>query len=232
MAESLSDEISTLAPELVFVGSSHNFSPMLMAATKNGLGDIVSIGIPNFASFRAALPSLTRHMTVVVLDEPTVKALTESDWKSLCSFQNVSIAVAYSTHDFGVECYRDPRLRSRAVSIFALNVRIDVWLSIVSLVCRGGVFICPSVVGTIAGSGAGSGARDAESAPVQVDDPLLTPRQQDVLRLVADGQSNKRIAATLGLSEHTVKLHLHNANQRLGVSNRTEAAMRFRGIGP
>lgn len=60
------------------------------------------------------------------------------------------------------------------------------------------------------------------------EDICLTQRQIDVLRLVADGQPNKRIADQLGLSVHTVKLHLHNACLRLGARNRTEAAMRFR----
>ncbi|MCJ1902690.1 LuxR C-terminal-related transcriptional regulator, partial [Paracoccus versutus] len=73
--------------------------------------------------------------------------------------------------------------------------------------------------------------RPAAGLPPPVPDELgLTQRQQDVLRLVADGQSNKRIALSLGLSVHTVKLHLRNASLRLGAHNRTEAAMRYRAL--
>lgn len=55
----------------------------------------------------------------------------------------------------------------------------------------------------------------------------LTPREESVLALVAEGQSNAQIAQALGLTENTVKFHLQNLYQKLGVSNRTEAAAHF-----
>ena len=72
--------------------------------------------------------------------------------------------------------------------------------------------------------------RQASSADSNPSTEALTEREIDVLRLVADGQSNKRIALSLGLSVHTVKLHLRNASLRLGAHNRTEAAMRYRAL--
>lgn len=56
----------------------------------------------------------------------------------------------------------------------------------------------------------------------------LTEREEEILALVAEGQSNAQIAATLNLSENTVKFHLRNIFAKLGVSNRTEAAARYR----
>lgn len=53
--------------------------------------------------------------------------------------------------------------------------------------------------------------------------PVLTPRQIEVLRLVAQGLPNRNIAVTLGLSEKTVKAHLATAFLTLGASNRTHA---------
>jgi DNA-binding NarL/FixJ family response regulator len=53
----------------------------------------------------------------------------------------------------------------------------------------------------------------------------LTPRELDVLRLVIDGQANKQIARGLGISEKTVKGHLTNVFQRIGVTDRTQAAL-------
>ena len=52
----------------------------------------------------------------------------------------------------------------------------------------------------------------------------LTPRQLDVLRLVAAGQSNREIAAALVISEHTVARHVQNIFATLGVSSRTAAS--------
>lgn len=53
--------------------------------------------------------------------------------------------------------------------------------------------------------------------------PALTPRELEVLRLVAQGRANKAIAAALGVSERTVKFHLSALMGKLGAANRTEA---------
>lgn len=55
----------------------------------------------------------------------------------------------------------------------------------------------------------------------------LTDREEDVLKLLANGASNAQIAQRLGLSESTVKFHLRNLFSKLGVTNRTEAAAHF-----
>jgi DNA-binding NarL/FixJ family response regulator len=57
------------------------------------------------------------------------------------------------------------------------------------------------------------------------DAPHLTPRERDVLQLVRLGLANKRIASQLGISETTVKTYLGNAFQRIGVNDRTSAAL-------
>lgn len=53
----------------------------------------------------------------------------------------------------------------------------------------------------------------------------LTPRESDVVRQVAQGQRNKEIARSLGITEGTVKMHLHNLYEKLSVSSRTELAL-------
>ena len=52
---------------------------------------------------------------------------------------------------------------------------------------------------------------------------LLTPRELTVLRLVAVGQSNRQIAASLGISERTVKFHVTAIFNKLGADNRAQA---------
>lgn len=56
-------------------------------------------------------------------------------------------------------------------------------------------------------------------------DTHLTDREREVLGMVRDGQPNKVIARRLGISERTVKAHLTNIFQRLGVADRTQAAL-------
>ena len=74
-------------------------------------------------------------------------------------------------------------------------------------------------------------AANAHLLLIETDDeePLveaLTPRETQVLELVADGLSNKAIAATLGVSDETVKFHLVSVFGKLGASNRTDAVRR------
>jgi DNA-binding NarL/FixJ family response regulator len=57
-------------------------------------------------------------------------------------------------------------------------------------------------------------------APVE-----LTPRETEVLSLVRQGLANKQIARRLGISERTVKAHLTSTFQRIGVADRTQAAL-------
>ena len=52
----------------------------------------------------------------------------------------------------------------------------------------------------------------------------LTPREREVLALVAEGLTNAQIASRLYITQETVKFHLRNIYQKLGVSTRTEAA--------
>jgi DNA-binding CsgD family transcriptional regulator len=66
--------------------------------------------------------------------------------------------------------------------------------------------------------------RDAEQRRHPV--PRLTPRQQELLRLVAAGHTNTQIARLLGISEGTVRTHLENIYEKLGVSSRTAAVIR------
>jgi NarL family two-component system response regulator LiaR len=53
----------------------------------------------------------------------------------------------------------------------------------------------------------------------------LTPREREVLALLSRGLANKRIAQELGLSEKTVKAHVGRILAKLGVADRTQAAL-------
>ena len=60
-----------------------------------------------------------------------------------------------------------------------------------------------------------------EQAPART----LSPREEEVLRLLAIGLANKQIARRLGIAERTVKAHLTSVFQQLGVTDRTQAAL-------
>jgi DNA-binding NarL/FixJ family response regulator len=74
--------------------------------------------------------------------------------------------------------------------------------------------------------GRGPAADDALPPP-----DALTPRELDVLERLAEGRANRDIAASLGISEHTVKFHLASIFGKLGVSTRTAAVQRALKLG-
>jgi DNA-binding NarL/FixJ family response regulator len=85
---------------------------------------------------------------------------------------------------------------------------------------------------TVAGGGAVFGAGAAQrvlSGERRIGD--LTPREAEVLALVADGRSNPEIARELDLSLKTVQNHVSNVLTKLQVRDRTQAALRMRGLG-
>jgi DNA-binding NarL/FixJ family response regulator len=65
--------------------------------------------------------------------------------------------------------------------------------------------------------------RKAEPKKPRIEN--LSSRESDVLLLVAEGRSNKDVANELGLSETTVKMHLRSIYSKIGVDNRTQAAL-------
>ncbi|MBO6633900.1 response regulator transcription factor [Parvibaculum sp.] len=71
---------------------------------------------------------------------------------------------------------------------------------------------------------------DAGAAP-GLDDELLGSRQIEVLRLMAEGYSNKRISEVLDISENTVKTHIKLIFKRLNVARRTACVSKARTIG-
>ncbi|MCD0443320.1 response regulator transcription factor [Glycomyces sp. A-F 0318] len=66
------------------------------------------------------------------------------------------------------------------------------------------------------------GLMNGSTAPAA---PSLTPRENQVLGLIAKGQTNRQIARALGVSEKTVKTHVTNLLRRIGAADRTQAAL-------
>jgi DNA-binding CsgD family transcriptional regulator len=70
----------------------------------------------------------------------------------------------------------------------------------------------------------GSWAETRDRGAAQSDEiPALTPREREVLALLAEGASNKAIARALSISVHTVKFHVASLSEKLGASGRLEA---------
>lgn len=68
--------------------------------------------------------------------------------------------------------------------------------------------------------------RGPQASPVPSAFSELTPREQEILRHLADGQSNKAIGRALGISDGTVKLHVKSILRKLQLHSRVQAAVR------
>lgn len=88
-----------------------------------------------------------------------------------------------------------------------------------------------ALLGAIRAAAAGDAPLDPKAARVLLEgratrvDHRLSGREEEVLRLVAAGLANKQIARRLAISERTVKAHLTSVFARLGVTDRTQAAL-------
>jgi len=98
------------------------------------------------------------------------------------------------------------------------------------LAMRGQSFLEPSVAARVVAEFARlESRRPPPAGPLSRE--MLPPREVDVLRLLAAGKSNKEIASDLDLAEGTIKNHLSNIFAKLGVLDRTQAALRGRDLG-
>jgi DNA-binding NarL/FixJ family response regulator len=112
-------------------------------------------------------------------------------------------------------------LDSGAAGFVPKSADRELMLSALRLVLAGGIYVPAEVMQTADWSSV-----PAASAPPSSERAALTARQQDVLRLLGRGLSNKQIARALALSENTVKAHVASVLRQLGASNRTEAVVR------
>ena len=97
---------------------------------------------------------------------------------------------------------------------------------VLPLVLSGELYVPAQAVATEeAGSEAESGSPLDEGGEFNPDFKSLTPRETQVLKLLTLGYSNKEIARSLGMLEGTVKVHVKSIMKKLGVNNRTQAAI-------
>lgn len=101
------------------------------------------------------------------------------------------------------------------------DLRPDELYAMLRSVMRDETPVSPALVGRLLTALRESGRRPVVPEPEQAQ---LSRRELEVLRLVADGLSNKEIGASLCITEGTVKNHVHNSLAKLGMENRIQAA--------
>lgn len=135
--------------------------------------------------------------------------------------------IALTTFDDDTEVFA--ALRAGAVGYLLKDVSSDRLVEAILAAARDESVLQPSVAAKVL----------ARLAQLPADDrpapqPLVVPlseRELDVMRLLADGRTNREIAAELFLAEGTVKNHVTNVLAKLGARDRTQAALRARALG-
>jgi len=98
-----------------------------------------------------------------------------------------------------------------ALGFIPKDTTSEVMLNALRLIMSGEIYIPASM--------------NRRSNNIQGSSESLTPRQQEVVEMMMKGLSNKKIASKMGIVEATIKMHITAIFKRLGVSNRTEAAL-------
>jgi DNA-binding NarL/FixJ family response regulator len=121
-------------------------------------------------------------------------------------------------------------LRAGAVGYLLKDVSSGRLVEAIHAAARGESVLQPSVAAKVVARF----ARLPDDDPAPRPQPLVVPlsdRELEVMRLLAEGRTNREIAGALYLAEGTVKNHVTNVLAKLGARDRTQAALRARALG-
>jgi len=113
-------------------------------------------------------------------------------------------------------------LRAGARGYLLKNIDAEYFVDAVRRAARGEAVVSPEMTGKLV---AGLQAAPREAAATPLEKSRISPREKDILLLLARGASNKEIARELALAESTVKIHMQNIMRKLNVSSRVQAAV-------
>jgi DNA-binding NarL/FixJ family response regulator len=215
---------------LLFVSADeHSVSPSLANAVRHEFSwlDVCRIG-----SVTAACNRFETVVSLILVDLHQVLELEGFSSDLRLAHPHAGVAFFGRGAERG-SALMDVVIGTGALGLLPMTLPLDIWLAALRVLLLGGEYYSSAFVH--------SAVRNAEHEALSMprlaaalshgEQPSafrgLTARELQILELVSRGQQNKLIASVLRLSEHTVKIHLHNIIAKLGVHNRTEAASFF-----
>ena len=115
-------------------------------------------------------------------------------------------------------------LRAGARGYLRKDVTVETLVRAIRALADGGTFFQPSLTEKLLRGVRRTAPGGVPPAPILLEP--LTPRETEVMRLVAGGYSNREIAQALGTAEGTVKVHVSSILSKLGVRDRVQAVLR------
>jgi DNA-binding NarL/FixJ family response regulator len=217
----------TSAPQvqIVFVGSKIQFPDCLSRTIAAEIDGCHARRLSGLADLAAAMTAEGLRPQLVIVDDSLWPAADAEVSQMVSDNPQAAIAIAFRDVARVNRVVLSSTGLPKGISFLPMDLNIESWLTILRLLLTGYPFV-PSEI--LLSHAATASTTIAASAPRPNALDKLTPREREVLALVAEGYQNKHIAERLDLSEHTVKLHLHHVISKLGARNRTDAALRFR----
>lgn len=215
---------------LLTVSSSDSFPECLVYAMER---EFPSIVVKQATGLEAACATFEHPVCLILIDTELVDRIEAHAAELMRRHPGAPIVLVQ--HDSRVPVSIQDVLNLKIVrSVLPMDLKLDVWLSVIRLMLRGGEYfpaaMFQSYAGTLSQKASEPSVPPEQPAGEQGDFEEmgeLTDREFQILEMVARGLQNKIIAAALRLSEHTVKIHLHNIITKLGAHNRTGAAAVF-----
>ncbi|HEY2837579.1 MAG TPA: response regulator transcription factor [Pirellulales bacterium] len=191
-------------------------SPLGRTGPQNLLAerDVEVVGsVSNFESLAAVWPDV--EADVILIDGSGEHLETLIDSLAASQLTSEANVVILSDHS-------DPRLladalRTGARAVLPSDVSTDQLVAALEAAAAGLIIVHPAEVNVM------FPAAEPASRPIAELAEPLTPRESEVLQMLASGLPNKEIAARLAISEHTVKFHVASILGKLGAASRTEA---------
>ncbi len=230
----------TTMDTFLFIGTALTFSGALLRIVEQEAGGAHAMRLDEMRGMPEARVARNHQVHKVFFDDRAAGDVLHNFDEYKAAFPEADWILAYrspaAARGLLVARSQTPRLQS--ILLLPMTLPIYLWTSMLRLVLAGQLVVEGDLIGTPSSGESqpslphdhrkvtASGVRDAQSLPESrlASDLRLTQREKEVLELVSQGGRNKSIANTMSLSEHTVKLHLHNAITKIGARNRTEAA--------
>ena len=237
--------------DVYFVGPGALFSRVALRTVETEL-DVPTQRVPDMEALRIARERPAGAVDpayMVVVHETCARALLDALAQGAAYLPQRRLAITFDSDETVGTLFADIRdeLLHRRVSLLPMNTNVTNWVRLLQVIQSGGQYLPPELLQ----AETATTAEEASPRPAPEPVPLarmpvprerapgapvtpahapraqdgLTPRESEVLAMAAAGSPNKTIAGALELSEHTVKLYMHRIIGKLGVRNRTEAAV-------
>jgi DNA-binding NarL/FixJ family response regulator len=171
--------------------------------------------------------TLKPHVVLMDLRMPVLNGV-EATRRLRAAHPDVRV-VALTTFDDDEDVFE--ALRAGALGYLLKDVSADKLIEAIRAAARGESFLQPSVAAKVVNEYTRLAETQTPTPITEAPVEELSEREVQVLRLLASGASNKEIAVALNLAKGTVKNHVTNVLGKLGVRDRTQAALQAKALG-